>query len=466
MSVEDRKRPRGISSRVVLAAFALVCGAAFVFSLATWEQTAAASTRLRGVLLFGAPMMAVLALVARSRFSNRGRLAFCAALIVCFTGVITAEILLASVWFWRAREHLPFDARDRVQVTLDLQADGIPAVPSIEPKGLLVPEPDGSLRARTTDRGSELQALGGVANRYTVVCNETGTWISYTSDRYGMHNPDWVWDVSNASLAAVGDAFANGWCADSKSHFIGLLRRARPAVVNLGQSGNGPLLTLASIVEYLPALRPETVLWFHYELNDLDDLSTELRSPLLRKYLTEGFQQALVERQDAIDREIGTLIREHESFWRHGNLQVGDFSVTGAPGFLRGLLKLPRARLFLGLTYGDDAAAYDYGMFEKALTRARDTVRGWDGTLRLVYLPAASRYVTLAGRGGRHEVDRIRLREIARRLEVDVVDVHESFETHGRPLAFFNPIAGGTYGHYTTEGHRLVADLIRERLAQ
>ena len=50
-------------------------------------------------------------------------------------------------------------------------------------------------------------------------------------------------------------------------------------------AGQGPLNTLATLKDYVPALKPKFVLWFFYEGNDVSDLLYERQSPLLIRYL-------------------------------------------------------------------------------------------------------------------------------------------------------------------------------------
>ena len=66
--------------------------------------------------------------------------------------------------------------------------------------------------------------------------------------------------------------------------------------------GSGPLLELATLKEYLTAIKPETVLWFYFEANDLQDLADESKNPVLMRYLQQrDFNQHLMGRQAEID---------------------------------------------------------------------------------------------------------------------------------------------------------------------
>ena len=54
--------------------------------------------------------------------------------------------------------------------------------------------------------------------------------------------------------------------------FVALIRQRHPATRNFGMAGDGPLLMLATLQEYVSPLKPRIVLWFYFEGNDLIDL--------------------------------------------------------------------------------------------------------------------------------------------------------------------------------------------------
>ena len=64
------------------------------------------------------------------------------------------------------------------------------------------------------------------------------------------------------------------------STFVDLLRADYPATLNLGASGQGPVLQTAAIKEYLGASAPKTVLWIYCEGIDLADLAGQATQSL------------------------------------------------------------------------------------------------------------------------------------------------------------------------------------------
>ena len=78
--------------------------------------------------------------------------------------------------------------------------------------------------------------------------------------------------------------------------------------INLGYVGNGPLVQLATLKEYIPD-DVENIVWFYYEENDLIDLEREINNPILLKYLNnDKFSQNLKENQDKINNYLITYI--------------------------------------------------------------------------------------------------------------------------------------------------------------
>ena len=88
------------------------------------------------------------------------------------------------------------------------------------------------------------------------------------------------WVLVAVSFSALGVVF--GIRLPFSVFFVALIRDRHPGTVNLGIGGNGPLMMLAGLKEYLAALRPRVVLWFYFEGNDVTkDLFRERRSALL-----------------------------------------------------------------------------------------------------------------------------------------------------------------------------------------
>jgi hypothetical protein len=262
------------------------------------------------------------------------------------------------------------------------------------------------------------------------------------------------------AIVAVGDSFTQGNCVSSNKNFMALIRKQHANTLNLGMSGEGPLLMLAALTEYLPAVKPKVVLWFFFEGNDFVELSKESKSPMLRQYVEGGFNQALVDRQAAVD---GALIQYVEremkrELAKRGEAGKGDGYADGSWYRIRALADVPRLsrlRAALGVLYGravgdpqDWYSQNQLDLFRTVLMRANQLAVEAGGTLYFVYLPARDRYVY------GQDYHRESILAIVKRTGVPIVDVHDAFQREGDAMRFF-PF--GRFGHYNEEGNRLVA---------
>jgi lysophospholipase L1-like esterase len=342
----------------------------------------------------------------------------------------------------------------------DQDADAIPIVtPS---NHLFVTQADGSITSAIRIGGREVIPLAGVSATATLLCNENGPWVHYRSDSHGFNNSEEAWRFPTLDVAALGDSFTHGYCVPRDRNFVDLIRQRTAATLNLGIAGDGPLLMLATLEEYLPPLRPKTVLWFYYEGNDLTDLQTERRSALLRGYLSDGFRQPDLARQQSIDQailaEIPRLMARERADLENRNRPW--------PTLARGVMtvaKLTRVRDRLAPLGATDpeavATAADFAganneVFREILRQAKLRVERWNGQLYFVYLPEWSRYTAYRSWGKERRDDVLKL---VRSLGIPIIDIDPVFQAHGDPLSLF-PFRG--VGHYTEAGHRLVAEAV------
>ena len=355
------------------------------------------------------------------------------------------------------------DPRTATEVLDTLRRAHPDAVPIITASNqLFVTEPDGSDRSAIEVDGHEVIPLGAVANRVTVLCNEGGQWVQYQSDPHGFNNPAEVWVSGPVEIAAVGDSFTHGYCVPPEQNFVALIRERYSATLNLGMAGDGPLLMLATLTEYLTSLKPKVVLWFYFEGNDLDNLYAESKSAVLRSYLQDGYTQPSLTRQDDIDRatvgEIPRLRAEGERLrTQRLNRPVAEKLIIFA--------KLSTLRQQLGLVGAVEARATaavepaNMELFRNVMLQARTRVERWGGRLVFVYLPDWDRY---AGNTALQAAKRAEVIDTARGLGIPVIDtVDSAFLAHGDPLSFF-PFRRP--GHYNAAGHRVVAEAVLKAL--
>jgi len=351
------------------------------------------------------------------------------------------------------------DTRTSDEVIADLQKDGVDAAPIISPSNhLFIRQGDGSIKSAIRIDGRELMPLAGLSNKDTLLCNEGGRWIDYRSDEHGFNNSNEIWQSDRLEIAALGDSFAHGYCVPSDKNFVGLIRQRYPATLNLGVAGNGPLLMLATLKEYVTRFRPKIVLWFYYEGNDLTDLQTEKKSALLMDYLKDGFTQPDLTRQSDIDLAIMHQIprlkglEEDKRRERQANQTTSKFVNFAKLSFLRERL---------GLSGGVDADQAEVladlkgpnmNLFRDILFQAKSEVDGWGGHLYFVYLPEWIRYThaTSWGISAQGKVE-----NLVGNLGIPIIRVDSVFAAASDPLSLF-PFRA--VGHYNKTGHRLVAE--------
>src|SRR5207342_2709188 len=107
-------------------------------------------------------------------------------------------------------------------------------------------------RPSDSDHRARLLPLGGISRSLTVLCNQSGQYVTYQSDEHGFRNPPGMWDSAGVELAVVGQSFSQGYCQADGKGFVDLLRSSYPLTLNLGMSGESSLLQLAAIEEFLP----------------------------------------------------------------------------------------------------------------------------------------------------------------------------------------------------------------------
>ena len=292
--------------------------------------------------------------------------------------------------------------------------------------------------------------LAGISNRLTVHCNESGETATYRSDRHGFNNPDHVWE-KRPSIITIGDSFTQGDCVPEENTIASNLRKLTGRnVINLGMGGNGPLIELATLAEYGNALKPPIVLWIYFAGNDLVDLATEQQSDLLLSYLEGSDSQRLIDRQVEIDEALLKWL-ESQDFDRE------KYTISN---FL--MLKRLRGLLLSTLYHGVPPRNFDsiWPLMHKILMKGKKITESWGGEFIFVYLPAYPRYSDgLMDQDG--HLDKLTVIESVKRLQIPVIDIHESFVKEKDPLEFFPHRKNG---HYNEKGYMLVSRSLVEKL--
>ena len=346
------------------------------------------------------------------------------------------------------------DKRTKYQVYQDLKNSGKRVVVPISP---LSP-------VSTINDEDEVYPLSGMSNTTTIYCNENGYWVIYKSDRYGFNNPDEEWDKSILEFVLVGDSFTHGSCVNKEDTIAGNLRLKNDGsgVLNLGYDGNGPLVELATLKEYLPYIKTKNVLWIFYEENDLTDLKREISNKTLKKYLDQDFNQNLIKKQNEIDIKISSVFEERLKGIKKikpGQIFVDKFQLIN-------FLKLKNLRLRLSYIFNlnlvNTFVEINLPLFSEILYKADNLVKKNNGKLYFVSLPMRGSHDLYNQETEAFNTHK-KILNIVNKLDIPIIDIYkEVFAKHPDPLSLF-PFRKLSF-HYNEEGYKLVSEAILDKI--
>ena len=288
--------------------------------------------------------------------------------------------------------------------------------------------------------------LSGISNSKTILCNENGYYAIYDSDRYGFNNPDEEWDQNEIEYLIVGDSFTHGMCVNRPNDIGSVLRTlSNKAVLNIGYSGNGPLIEYATLREYLDT-NVKKVLWLYYEKNDLNNLQSELKNDLLNNYLNDlNFTQDLKSKQNQINKLANKLL----VFQKQNKIQEDKFLFK-----LMKFIKIYNLRILIFPQTKINTQKLPEEEFKKILKLLKKITLENNSELYFIYLPSYGRYFNNNMNNKEYEL----IKKIINDLDISFIDIHnEVFENEKDPLKLF-PFR--SYGHYKPEGYKIVTESI------
>jgi len=98
--------------------------------------------------------------------------------------------------------------------------------------------------------------LGSAPNVLTLSCSEDEGFILYKTDRFGFRNDDQLWENKMHDILIIGDSYSESACVKKSipEYFDSSMK-----IVMLGKGGNGPLISLAVMTEYLEVYSPKVI---------------------------------------------------------------------------------------------------------------------------------------------------------------------------------------------------------------
>lgn len=473
------------TTRLVLVIAAAACAAVVIYVLTRVALGSAVLSFGVGTVYVIVPLAATAIFAALARSSSEMRAAALLTLTCVVTTLFAFELRLDLAEQGSSTRSLAvraaraagqrFDRRTALDVVDSLRRAGIPAYPALY--GPFIARASLSdISLRLVLGRDTILPLAGAPNRVTVYCNESGRFDIYRSDAGGFNNDPAVWADPHPDVVVVGDSYVAGACVPRDSGFVNGLVASGLSAVNLGVGGSGPLQQLARLREFAAPRKPRVLLWAYMEGNDLEDLRRELTNATLREYLTPHFTQHLASFGD----RLGVAVEER--------LDSVVASYQGRPSLWMRIRRLSAARVILLLSLREnlrvpslstgaavesrccDFESFNYGMFNQVLTQARDEVAAWGGRLVVVIIPDNIHFSTPDGRFCQKCVAppyldtlttaRHRGIEIARRLGLAVIDLHEPFLR--QPL--HEPLFRFAGSHFSPAGYRLAADVVLREL--
>ena len=288
---------------------------------------------------------------------------------------------------------------------------------------------------------NKFYALSAISNAKTIFCNENGYYSIYNSDRYGFNNPDNEWDKKKVEYLLVGDSFTHGACVNRPNDIASVLRiLSGKSVLNLGFSGNGPLIKYATLREYLNP-NVKKVLWIYFEGNDLHNLDRSLENRILKNYLNElNFTQNLKSKQNEIDAYANKLIEKGKKY--------ESFSYR----FLR-FIKIYSTRYLISPKIKSQPKKELQPEFKKIIELVKDLTYKNNSKLYFIYLPEYSRY-----KPNYQNPSYLLVKKFVNQMNIPFIDLHKNvFEKEKNPL---NLSPFQLPGHYNEEGYRKIAETI------
>jgi hypothetical protein len=201
-----------------------------------------------------------------------------------------------------------YDVRSPFEVYLDFKKQGV--------NSILFPHFSNLLREKFSikiDNTKDIFPLGGVSNILTIVCNDSGNYMKFVSDRYGLINKDETWDKSQIDIVVFGSSYAAGNCVDPEKfeNYSGQIHlTTKKEVLNLALGASGTLMSVARFKEFFPDNRGvKKVVWFISEGEVSHTISREFKNKILSNYIALksgkiNFKQDLTSYNDLINKKL------------------------------------------------------------------------------------------------------------------------------------------------------------------
>lgn len=299
-------------------------------------------------------------------------------------------------------------------------------------------------------------------------CYRDSEWIFFNSDRYGFNNKDIYWE--NYDTVVLGDSFGIGECVPNNQSIAGIILDSNTVngLINLSQTGNGPLLELAIFLEYADIKKTKKLIWLYFEGNDLPELKSEKKNKILNKYLRlDNYSQNLKNNQKFIDNSIRNFVN-NESKKAEEKIQEGEkintdglLNRTDNIKTFTNFIKLSYFRKFFNLSdYRSNLISDVDETFFEILFKVNSLLKENDGKLYFVYLPTNRDKINQIQKENFEKSRKIILEKLSNE-NIEIIDVYKDIY-----LDASSPyeIIDKKNGHYTIYGYEKIANKIINKL--
>lgn len=378
-------------------------------------------------------------------------------ILITYFCFIILEIYLANIPKKNLNENTNYDTRSISQLYSDNIKQGINISPSIPPSYSM---------AKLND---DFLYLSGISNIKTILCNESGEYAYFDSDKYGFNNKNKIYDSNKVDSVLLGDSFTLGACVNPKDNLasqISLITKNK--LLNLGYSGNGPLISMVTMFEYLEDVYFSKLIYVYFGGNDLWDLKNELKNSKLKSYLKEEkVFQDIKKNNFEKDKNLKKLIES----------EFGNFQVNKSQQHFKDYLKLvkireiskkvlPKKQKHTACKHCEFMASTDdaekkilINELDKILEKMYEFAEKKNAKFYIIYLPEI----------GRYKNDNIKIENFNNISDVkklfskyeNFIDISSYLDEEKNPLKYY-PFE--REWHFNEEGYKKVSEIISKYL--
>ncbi len=312
-----------------------------------------------------------------------------------------------------------------------------------------------------------LMPLSSLSNVKTIQCNELGYSNIYLTDRFGFNNKNKNWDKDSIDFFIVGGRYAQGDCVHQSKNIAGNINSLTElTAINVGQGGSGPLMSYATLREYLPISKAKRVVWLYSESSDLigkknlEGLTEELKNNILNKYLLDlNFSQNLINRQNEVDEMV--YLKMNKMTLKVDN----DLKKNKLFKFLKLFQTRNKILDFYNSINKKNLKTVQIltPEFKKILIKSKELAEDNNAKFYFVYLTENKRYNSNKFNTSKYDYDN--LIKFIKSNNIKLINIHkELFAQYENQLALFAPNLKNEISHYNEEGYMLVSKAILKKI--